>query len=152
MIQDKGIRAKMVCHNIYATCRYIKQNVMGISCMSLYNIPTLHIANFIMSQDPNFCICTQLPTTIISTKMRSRPTLLLPCLVKQLYHNFLSDTEFKEYTSTLVYLGSKCVIVAYSYFNKIQIESWRGTANAKIALTSPLICNGQCSSKEILHI
>lgn len=86
--RDKGINSKTIYHSIYAISRWINQNIMGISHMSLFYTLTLHVADCIIFQDPHFCICPQRFPTIIDTRMRSRPILPLLCLVTQLCHNF----------------------------------------------------------------
>lgn len=85
------------------------------------------IIECLMTQDPNFYICTQLLGMLIDTKIRFRTTLPLPYLITQIYYTFIPEVEFKIYELDHVYLESEHVTMAY---NVVVIEDQNlATAN-----------------------
>jgi len=57
LAQGGGISAKLVYHNVYALCRWLNQNVLGVSHVSSFYNQVLHIVYILMTKEKNFCMC-----------------------------------------------------------------------------------------------
>lgn len=84
MTRDRGINNKKLYRNIHTTYGWINNKVMGITNMSSFYTPTLHLVHRIIRKDPNFRMCTKLLGIIIDAKMWLRSCLPLTNLITQL--------------------------------------------------------------------
>ena len=69
--QGGGISAKTVYRNVYVVCRWLNQNVFGVSHISSFYNQALHIVHMMMTGDKHFCMRRQLLDTIIGVKFSS---------------------------------------------------------------------------------
>ena len=79
--QEGGISAKMSYRNVYALCRWLHQNILGVSHISFFYNQALQIVYVLMTKEKYFCICRTLLDTISSAKDRHKMFLPLPILV-----------------------------------------------------------------------
>ena len=76
--QGGGISVKTVYRTVYALCRWLHQNVLGISHVSLFYNQALHIVYILMTKERQFCMCR----TLLDTRRKMFPPL--PTLVTQI--------------------------------------------------------------------
>lgn len=103
---DYGFSGSTIYHNVYTMCYWIHRNMIDVSHMSFFYATSLHIIDCMMS------MCTQLLGTIKDTKLWSRITLPLQCLITQIYHTFMFEAEFVMYEGERVFIESEQTMVS----------------------------------------
>ena len=82
--QGGGISAKIVYRNVYALCRLLNRNVLGVSHVSSFYNQVLHIVYILITKLKDFCMCYTLLDTIGSAKDKRKTFMPLPILIAQI--------------------------------------------------------------------
>ena len=90
-----GIRAKTVYRNVYALCKWLNRNVLGVSHVSSFYNQVLYIAYILMTKKKDFCMCCTLLDTITSAKDK-RKTFISLLLVTQICKEWMLEDEFNH--------------------------------------------------------
>jgi len=128
-----GIKGTTMYKNIYATCRWISANVLGISQTSSFYEKALHIVHCLMVNNFNVCMCTQLIQSIGNAKIRqhAHPTmkLPLPVLITTICNTFIDGNEFAALEPYRIFLSPERITTGYrqcqqiNWFPRLQQEN-----------------------------
>jgi hypothetical protein len=96
-----GIKGTTMYKNVYANCRWVCTNVLGLTNTSNFYETSLHITYALMTQDFNFSMQHQLFDSIcaIKAKFDRNPSIKIPlsCLITQICRYFMTMDEFSAY-------------------------------------------------------
>ena len=131
--QGGGISAKMTYENVYALCRWLHQNIFGVSHVSSFYNQALHIIYILMTKEKHFCMCRTFLDTIGSAKDRRKTFLPLPKLVTQIYKEWMSNAEFNLAMHERVKIVTESVS---SYQASLQIDWTLAMLKEQVVISS----------------
>ena len=73
---DVGLRGTTMYENVYIACRWVQNNILEGSHISLFYISTFHIVYMMMTRDSRICLCYRLFDSIAHVKRTRRKTTL----------------------------------------------------------------------------
>ena len=118
--QRGDISDKTVYKYVYALCRWLNRNVLGVSHVSSFYNQVLHIVYILMTKEKDFLICYTLLDTIASAKDKRKTFMSLPILVTQIYKEWILENEFNHAKKDKISIQAETI--SSSYNASVQID------------------------------
>ena len=117
-VQGGGISTKTTYRNLYVLCKWLHQNILGVSHVSSFYSKALHIVYILMTKEKHFCMCCTLLDTIGNAKDRHKTFLPLSIFVNQICKELMSDAEFNLVMHERVKFVTESVSSSYQLLYK----------------------------------
>ena len=118
--QGGGVSAKTVYRNVYALCRWLNHNVLGVSHVSSFYNQVLHIVYILMTKKKDFCMCYTLLDTFASAKDKQKTFMPLPILFTQIFKEWMLEDEFNYVIKDKISIQAETI--SSSYNASVQID------------------------------